>query len=502
VSRSRHPQETAMGRCTGLLALWIAVLPWLAGREAQAEPRHDRCVILVTVGGLADFYLDDARAEMPTLRRLARQGARAQGMVCTFPTVTWPSHTSLVTGVAPAKHGVIGNNYFDRKTGKPVALVLDPLFDKDQVVKATTIYDAAQRAGLKTAAVVWPATRNARTLDWCLPDMSTTEAWDQYGTKSWLAELRAGGYAVDRQSAWFADKSGGGVQRDWLYVRMAAQVFDKHAPQLILVHLVEFNRTQHRCGPRSPDAYWCASYMDDRIRDLVEAVERSPRAAQTTLVICGDHGFLPARHEIRPNVVLRKLGLLEVAEGKINKQTAYCLPEGGACAVYVLDEKRPAEVVEQLQKALKNLDGVEAVLTLVDYARLGQPTPKEDPRAPDFWLAAKSGYRFSDVFTGDEVVFDHKAITGAHGYLPDQPDLLAACVLWGAGIKPGAELGKIDIADVAPTIAKLLGVELPGAEGYALRAALDLERKATVEHRGVSAGSGAKKGVPRPQAKP
>ena len=53
---------------------------------------------------------------------------------------------------------------------------------------------------------------------------------------------------------------------------------------------------------------------------------------------------------------------------------------------------------------------------------------------------------------------------GTHGYLPDQPDMLATCVVWGAGIQPGVDLGKIRETEIAPMIARLLGLELPAAE--------------------------------------
>ena len=137
----------------------------------SAEPGDNHCVILVSVDGLAGFYLDDPKAHMPTLRKLAAEGARADGLVCSFPTVTWPNHTTLVTGVTPAKHGVIGNNYLDRETGKTVPLIPDPLLDKDEVVKSPTIYDVAHKAGLTTSAIIWPATRNAKTLHFTVPDM-------------------------------------------------------------------------------------------------------------------------------------------------------------------------------------------------------------------------------------------------------------------------------------------------------------------------------------------
>jgi predicted AlkP superfamily pyrophosphatase or phosphodiesterase len=153
-----------------LAALWCSA----AGAAAEKEALSDRIVVMISVDGLAGFYLDDPKAEMPTIRKLAAEGARAEMMRASTPTVTWPNHTTLVTGVTPAKHGVVGNNYFDRVAGTNVVLIADPVFDKDQIVKVPTLYDLAKARGLKTAAIRWPATRNARTLDWTIPDMKPT----------------------------------------------------------------------------------------------------------------------------------------------------------------------------------------------------------------------------------------------------------------------------------------------------------------------------------------
>jgi len=145
----------------GLFALLLA----LPANNTHAQSAKDRLVILVSVDGLASYYLDDPTAAMPTIRKLARAGAYAKRMHCSFPTVTWPNHTTLVTGVTPGRHGVIGNNVFDRETQKSVPFIPDPLFDKDQIVKVPTVYDVVHGAGLKTAGVCWPASRNSGTLD-------------------------------------------------------------------------------------------------------------------------------------------------------------------------------------------------------------------------------------------------------------------------------------------------------------------------------------------------
>jgi predicted AlkP superfamily pyrophosphatase or phosphodiesterase len=436
---------------------------------AAAEPGKDRCVILVSVDGLADFYFDDPRAEMPTLRRLAENGARAAGMECSFPTVTWPNHTTLVTGVPPAKHGVLGNNYLDRQSAAPVPLIPDPLFDKDEIVKVPTIYDAAHRAGLSTSGIIWPATRNARTLDWTVPDMAG-DGWEKYGTPLWLQELRDAGIPVDRHGAW-CKEAGGGVQRDWMYTRLAAHVLRHHSPNLLLIHLVEVDHVQHRVGPRSPEAYWSVSFADDRLRDLVGAVQHSAYRDKTTFVIASDHGFFPIEKDIRPNVLLKKQGL----QG--DKKQAVCLAQGGACMVYILDDARRAEIAASLKEQLAQVEGVQAVLAPAEFAKVGQATSDVDARAPDLWLSARSGFSFSDSRDGDDVVVPRTSRGGTHGYLPANDEMRGTLVISGYGVKPGTTLEKVRNIDVAPTMARLLGIDLPSADGRVLTEALGNPRQ-------------------------
>lgn len=455
---------------TLLRATLILITVWALAanpRTDGAEPRTDRCVIMVTIDGLANFYLDDPKSDVPVMRRLAAEGARAErGVVAVFPTVTWPTHTTLATGTSPAAHGVIGNSYFDRTTGKPVQLILDRILDKEQAVQIPTIYDAAHEAGLKTAAVCWPASREAKSLDWTVPDMFEADAWPNFGTRTWLAELQAAGLPVDRQNAW-CNMAGGGVARDWLYTRMVRHVLQTYAPNLILLHLVEPDHVQHAHGPRSPESYWIASYADDRIRDLVEAIETSPMAGRTTLLVLSDHGFFPVNYEIRPNVALRKLGLIQ-GSGDAEQRAAYCLAEGGACSVYILDDSRRDQIAAQLYTELGRLEGVQRVFRTAEFAEIGQPTPKQNPRGADLWLAAKCEYAFSGTSDGDATTVKLSKLSGTHGYLPEEPDMLSLCIVNGPGVKAGTKLGRIRAVDIAPTVAQILGVSLPTAEGTPL----------------------------------
>ena len=339
-------------------------------------------------------------------------------MVSVFPTVTWPNHVALVTGATAAKTGVVGNSYLDRATGKPVALICDPVLDKDQTVKVPTVFDAAHEAGLKTAAISWPATRNARTLDWNAPDMFG-DGWDRFGTQSWLAELRGEGIPVDRQARWCGEATGGSM-RDWLYTRMAVQVIQKHAPNLLLLHLVEMDHVEHRTGPSSPEAYWCratattasATWWKPSSTPSSPARPRSSCAATTA--------SSPSGTTFIPTCCCESWACWK-CRGETAKQAAYCLSQGGGSAVYVLDQDRREEILKQLQKELAGIEGVEAVLDAPQFTKLGQPTPEQDPRGADLWLAAKCGYGFDDAVKGEEVVTHLKTTIGTHGHLPDQP---------------------------------------------------------------------------------
>src|ERR1041385_2182800 len=117
-----------------LLLLTAAAAPTIRTSYAESVSNSDRIVVMISVDGLAADYRDDPKAEMPTIRALAKEGARARSMRAVTPTVTWPNHTTLVTGVMPARHGVVGNNYFDRASGKKGTLISDPIYDKEEIV--------------------------------------------------------------------------------------------------------------------------------------------------------------------------------------------------------------------------------------------------------------------------------------------------------------------------------------------------------------------------------
>ena len=434
------------------------------------EPAAERIVVLISVDGLAHYYFDDPKAEMPTIRLLAAEGVRAERMKCSMPTVTWPNHTTLVTGVHPAKHGVIGNSYLDRAKGTIVPLIPDPLFNKEEIVKSPTIYDVAKAAGLKTAAIIWPASRGAKTLDWTVPDVFTNELFQGYASPGLIEEFKAAGIPAEKQEEWC--KTGKGQDRDRMYVQMLNHVIRTHRPNLALLHLVEVDHIEHAKGPQSPEAYAAVKFADERVREVWEELQKS-FPGKATLIVAADHGFNPYQQQIQPNVLLRREGLLTTEGAKVTGGQVRTVGQGGAAFIYVLEEGKRDALTAQLADKFQQVEGVELVITPKDFPKYGLADPKQDPHMADLVLSAKSGYSFTDSLAGDLVVTPKSDdVKGTHGYDPNQASLHAAFVAWGAGLQPKAKLGTIDNTDVAPTMAALLGLKMPDSDGRVLESIL------------------------------
>ena len=179
-----------------LRAISVAVSLLIANPGLAADNRQIKHVILVSVDGLSASYLSDSRAEMPNLRQLENDGVSAKGMRTSFPSVTWPAHTSLITGAVPSRHGVIGNAVWNRETNKEVRYIGDPVLTKAQAIRVPTLYDVAHEAGLSTASVIWPCSNGANTLDWMIPDSNQPAIHARYTTPGFADELAEAGIDI------------------------------------------------------------------------------------------------------------------------------------------------------------------------------------------------------------------------------------------------------------------------------------------------------------------
>ncbi len=418
-------------------------------------------MILISLDGFPAVALDNPRTPVPTLHRLVREGARAAAVIPINPVVTWPNHTTYVTGVTPAKHQVLFNGLLTRDaTGVPK---IEPWRPKSEMVKAPTVYDAAHAAGLTTAQVDWVAIYEPGTITWAFPERPSPDGAIE-------REMVAAGL-VTRDDVGTFNTGTASAWRDQVWTDAAIHILENHKPNLLLFHLLALDGTHHTYGTGTSASTTAMAFVDAQVARLLAGLERSGLKDRTTVVVLADHGFRVARRTVNPNVALRAAGLI-TGEGDGRVGDAWTMPWGGAAGVYIRDRSQRAALVPRIERAVSSLEGVDRVVSGADLTALGLPDPATSDQAPDVVIAVRDGYDVGRADSGPVVVDTDATHLGHHGALNTEPSMRALFLAWGRGVTPGVRLGDVRAIDVAPTIAEWLGVSLPTADGVSLASQL------------------------------
>jgi predicted AlkP superfamily pyrophosphatase or phosphodiesterase len=435
-------------RASLLLGICVAFLGLPALPQESAVPAKDRMVIVISLDGFPAYDLEDPKLPVPTLRQLAAGGSTAKRMQPVNPTVTWPNHTSMITGLHPAEHGLLYNGTLVR-TAHPVSVKVDWTIPKEKMVHCATLYDIANEAGLTTAQVDWVAINDAPTITWAFPEKAKSS--DPL-IQEMIAKgaLRTGDIGNEGHPTI--------VWRDEIWTKAGAYLIREHKPNLLLFHLLTLDSTHHNYGPRTLASYDAIAFLDSRVKELVDAVKAAGMLDRTTFVIVSDHGFRTVEKHISLNPL--------VAQAKLSENVK-AVPEGGSAMIYVAHEQR-SELLSKLRGIFTQTEGVAGVADESEYAALGLPLPEKDPQAPDLVVYAKPGYAFTGGKQSDPIIGPVPHPIGAHGYINTDPEMQAIFIASGYGIKQGITLDSIQNLSVAPILARLLGVKLPKTNGPAL----------------------------------
>ena len=441
--------------------------PW-ALAQSDAADRH---VVLISIDGFAGYLVDDPKVPLPNIRYLAKEGCIVDGgMTVSDPSVTWPNHTTLVTGLKPGRHGVIANGVLVRG-GIGVPVKIDSNRDKMDLVQVPTIADVAHAAGLRTAEVNWPCTRNSESFDDQFPDVPNSL---EYTTPRLRTELIEKGLLRDESQASFRSVSVVGL--DYVWTEAACHLIRQRKPHLTLVHLLNNDATHHRRGAQTQDSYTANAYADMCVGRILDAIDDAGIRETTTVILVADHGFTLTPKAIRPNVLLRKAGLLTAEGGELTQAQVHVVPEGGVGYVYCTNPATASQRAAFVQKLLLGQEGVADFLLPDRFNEVGFPHPRENNQVPDAIVVAKDGYGVSGNVTGETLVATYqeaRTALGSRGFLAKSPKMKAMCILSGAGIRPGGKIQEIDNTAIAPTIARLLGLKYDYAEGQPLSNAFE-----------------------------
>lgn len=444
---------------TGLLAA-------LFGGVAAAAPSVSNHVVIISIDGMRpEFYLSKEFAGVcETLAGLRQAGSFAKGALPPYPSVTYPGHATIATGVHPSRHGIVANTVFE----PPELEGRGYWFASD--LRAPALWDVAHKAGLTVGSVSWPCTAGSKSIRWDVAEFWTTpfgndlELTRRYAAPGLIEmiESKAGRMTPARR----ADAA----QWDAFLAASAVAILEEHKPNLMFVHFIEADKIQHQGGCGAAELPAVLRRVDGYIHDIIEATRKAGIHERTTFIVLGDHGFEDVSRMIAPNVLLAQNGFITLSQGRVTDWKAMAQNTGGSAGVYLKDPKDIATATKVRMLFARHAMGAAGkpmyrVIEKQQLLKLG------GPRDAAFYLEAEPGYMFSKSLDGDFV--RPAPIKGNHGFLPTRAGMHTGFVAAGRGVKKGVQLGLIQLVDVAPTVAELLGLRLEDADGRVLNEILE-----------------------------
>lgn len=425
---------------------------------ATSLPAAAAPVLMISIDGLRPADVLQARQrglDLPHLQAFLKQGTYAESVRGVLPTLTYPSHTTLITGVSPELHGIGGN------------LTFDP-YNKNQFgwdwyatdIKVPTLWDAAHAAGLHTANVHWPVSVGAQ-VDWNLPQIWRTGTADD---RKLLAALATPGLlpSLEHELGPYADGIDESMAGDRTRAHFAVKLLETRKPDFMTAYLTALDHEQHASGPDTPEAKAVLTQIDQLVGELVQAAQRVH--PDGVVVVVSDHGFLPVQHDVNLYAPFIAAGLITVKDGAVTDWQAMPWNDGGSGAIVLRD---PADAATQAKvKALLatlQQDAAYGIDRVLDRAQV----EKDGGTSMAQWFVMfKPGYEMG--VKPDAPMPSPGHYRGMHGYDPSLAQMRSTFLMEGKGVPAAKDLGEIDMRDIAPTIASVLGVSLPQAQGKPL----------------------------------
>ena len=438
----------SMSASCNVLRLTRAVV--IAAGLVAAAPLIATPLLMISIDGLRPGDVLEAEARglhLPNLRRFVDHGAYATGVVGVLPTLTYPSHTTLLTGVSPERHGIVNNLTFD-----PTNINQTGWYWYAADIRVPTLWDAAHAAGRTTANVHWPVSVGAR-IDYNLPQIWRTGHDDDrklmrvVATRGLVADL-------ERQLGPYTQGIDESVEGDVDRTRFAAALIGEHHPGFTTVYLTGLDHIQHLFGPDTPQSHAALERIDGLVGTLIAA------APGADVAVVSDHGFAAIDTDVNLFGAFVRAGLITLDGTKVKAWDAVPWFAGGSAAIVMARRDDPAlraKVAGLLADLRANEEAhISAVLDHAELVRRGSGEQADwmvefapgtemgrDPSAP---LVAPS------------------ALKGMHGYDPTVPAMRSTFLLKGPDVRLRGDLGVIDMRQIAPTLAQLMHASLPDAD--------------------------------------
>ncbi|MGI6176766.1 MAG: alkaline phosphatase family protein [Christensenellales bacterium] len=400
--------------------------------------------------------------EMPNFKLLMERGSQVETLRTIYPTVTYPAHASMITGTYPNKHGVINNE----------KLVIGELSSDwhwfRDANKAETLFDAAKKAGLTTAGVFWPVTGNDPSIDYLIAEYwsqgkgdTPREAFRRAGTSEELLTS-----VVDKHLPQLVERTH--PEADIFIMRCACDIIEKYRPHLLCIHPAHVDDFRHKTGLFNDKVSQGLTLADEWMGWIIEATKRAGIFEETNFVVMSDHGQIDIKRTIHPNVILRDHGLITVNdEEELTDWQAYSKSAALSAHIYLKNPEDRA-IHDKTYDLLRHMcdEGIYGISQVFTRDEINKLERLDGGFSfvieTDGFTAFGNDWRRPLVRSYD--LSDYRFGRATHGHLPDkgpQPTLVAM----GPDFAQGATVRRRPIVDCAPTFAKVLGIELPNADG-------------------------------------
>ncbi|UPT73452.1 MAG: alkaline phosphatase family protein [Elusimicrobiota bacterium] len=468
--------------------LLVLLLPAAA---AGAPPRLG---VVVAVDQMRPEYLD--RSDLPDggFRRLRREGARfPYASHLHIPTETGPGHAALSTGRTPATHGIIGNDWYDRRLGRDVYCFADSVYGLGpENMRGPTLADAlkAARPGARVFAVsekdrsaIAFGGRRGDVVLWYDRSKGEFATSGYYRRPSWLGAFNA---SLRRKAVVAYDAEKKKTPKD----AMASPAYDR-ALELLVDELVAQERVGrgastdlvmisysgtdlvgHRWGLETPQMDAQLASLDAILGRLLKRIEKAS-GGSVALALSGDHGAIHAPEDASGKASgVRRFDWMKFGESMEKALQARWpsdkpwIVSNQVPLVYLNREAAAARGLERgefFKKAAETLARVDGVAGAYVAGEKGGPFDSQLALSYD---PGRSGDVY--VMVAENVLLHDMAPGTSHGS-PWPYDARVPLLFWGRGVKPGSPDVPAATTDLAPTMARLLGFDYPASDGGAVR---------------------------------
>ena len=443
-----------------LLRLSIAVCGVFFSHTTSAQTNSTRTpVILISIDGLKPEYVLEAdahRLKIPNLRRFLKEGTYSTGVHGVVPTVTYPSHTTILTGVSPAKHGIFANSTFD-----PLRKNFGGWYWYAEDIRVPTLWDAARAAGLTTSNVHWPVSVGA-PIAWNLSQYWRAGTPDD---RKLLRILSTPGLidALEKELGLYADGIDESTAGDETRAKFAARLIELKQADFTTIYLTALDHEEHASGPFSTESNATLERIDAALGQILDSIKRT-YGDRAVVCVVSDHGFVATDKALHLGVAFRNAGLIEIGDKDAVKSWKATIWGAGGSAAIILKDKNDGATKSKVADLLAKLaadpgNGIDRIISEEGlHARGGFPDA-------GFLVALRPGFITGENLSGELVTAT--GTKGMHGYWPDVTAMNSAFFILGPGWAPHS-VGEIDMRAIAPTLASVMGLHLPAAECRAI----------------------------------